>query len=322
MIKFFRTNQPLITYLLLPVAFVFLWPVFLSTSEYKFDFLMGQFLSNSPIVFQHLFVFTLLVLNSIRINAFVIKFLKLKEKNYLASFYYLLLSSAQIYWFGFSVFLISTPFLLISLDYLLRINHQKRILNISFRVGFWLGIAVLIEQSLILLFLFYLVSFLFSRKSSFREWFVLAIGFGVPFLFYGYFQLINYLPLFSDNFHLGLPEVHSFWHSFSYFEKTFVFSSLLIFILSSLAYYKNYGKSVYYNKVSKKTYIIVVMGFLLLGLINSFEEMNDYFAIIIFIFSTFVPSYFLIFRKEKIGDVLLSIYTYLVIFMIIIDYFY
>jgi len=322
MINFFRTNQPLIAYILLPVAILFMLPVFVLNQPYEFNFFLGSFFSKTPLLLQHMLVLLLLFFNAININSFVAKYLIPKEKNYLAGLFYLLLTSVQLYWFGFSGFMVATIFLLPSLSYILSINHQKKILDLSFRAGFWLGISILFENSLIVLMIFYLFLFFFSRSRSLRESFVLIVGLLIPFFFYLPYFLINNLPLLNNDFHFGLPTIQDFWLKISLFEKIFLFSSLFIFIISILSFQKNLQKSVHNDKISKKTFFIVGIGMVIISLFNSFINFTDYLTILTFILATTIPSFFLVFRKEKIGKLTLNLYVYLIIFLIVVDYFY
>lgn len=322
MIKFFRNNQPLIAYILIPVALLFMLPIFLSEKTFEFNFLFSEFINQTPLFFHHIFVFLLLLFNANRINIFVAKFLKTKEKNFLASFFYLLLSSVQLFWFGFSNFFIATIFLVPSLTYLLSINHQKSILDLSFRAGFWLGISILFESSVVLLIVFYLFSLFSSRNISFREWFVLLVGVLIPFLFYFAYLLINDLPIVDNNFHFGLTDLLEFLNNSNVFKKGYVFSSMFILLISIYAFRKNWNKSVHYDKISKKTFFIIGVGLLATGLFNSFDKTNDYLAILIFVLATTIPSYFIAFRKERIGNVIINLYVYGVVCLLIVDYFY
>ncbi len=304
---------------MLPLAIVLMLPVFITGKGLTGDFFSNNFLHNLPPVAISIFSVIIIAFNSYKINSLSTKYLKGKEKNFVAAFFYLLLTSATIFWFGFSRVILATPFFIVSLNYLLQINHQKNILDLSFRAGFWLGIAAVVEINFITLLVFYLFSLFFIRSSSLREWLVMIIGFTVPFLFFGYYCLIFNQPLIEQSITYGTRQFYSFWKNQNLYSHIFFFTSIVLLGVMVLGYLRNLSSAVHHDRISKITFGLISIGIVSLALFNISLSFSDYLFFIWINLAIFSPSVFLLFKKKKRRQLLLDFYVYLVLILIVLD---
>lgn len=320
MIKLFRLNQPFIAYIIFVVTGLLMIPFFSNGILLNFDFPPFDSLFSGSEMVNYFIVYLLININALLVNWLVVKYLKSVKKNYLPAFFYTLSTCAVAYFFGISKVILAVPGVLFSLNYLLQIAHQKNVLNLCFKSGFWLSIASLFEFSLILLFPFYLFAIILSRSASIKEWLVLLIGGVIPYLFLGsyvYVNEINSIEIFS---YYGIYEIFNLAEQ-SVFLAIFVVVFLVGMIIGWYAFYVDYNKSVRLLKISKKTFIIISIGLMIISVYSFSKSSSSIMMLLILPFSIMLPTIINMLRKEKYLVLSMNIVVYVTIITVILDYF-
>ncbi len=233
MVKFFRVNDPfrIIALLILALACrasFFLNPIHLTIQELNW-MVLGEKLSKGFLLYRdiwdnisplsagmyalvhlafgksaiayHIIAFVLSFGHALYFNYIARKNELFNDKSYLPAAVYLILTNLFFDFFTLSPVLMSTTFLLITIDNVFfHIRRQTSDAGI-FNIGFFISLASLFYLPSISFILFPIFAFVLFSKTSFRQYLVLLIGFsfpsGITFLIY-FFQ--NSLADFMTNF--------------------------------------------------------------------------------------------------------------------------
>lgn len=117
-----------------------------------------------------------------------------QTENTLPSLLFVVLAGSWTGFHFFSPLFISLIFLLIGINRLLKVYHQKEIYSEVFDAGFYLGMASLFYYPAILFLVSFWVFISMNRAFNFREYFLPLIGTVLPFFFLSVFYFYYDLP--------------------------------------------------------------------------------------------------------------------------------
>lgn len=164
-------------------------------------------------------------------------------------------------WTGFHFFsplLLSLFFIVLALNRILNVYHQKSILSEVFDTGFYIGIAALFYYPSILFLISIWIYISMNRAFSFREYIFPLLGALLPFYFLSVYYFYYDLPF--DFLHIA-PEVSvdSLVNLGSLTQRIFLVLTVLGFLLSLPFYIKKISGSKVKSKNSKWLIIILLI---------------------------------------------------------------
>lgn len=167
-------------------------------------------------------------------------------------------------WTGFHFFsplLLSMLFLLVGLNRILKVYHQKNILSEVFDSGFFLGMAAIIYYPAALFIISYWLFLSMNRAFSFREYFFPLLGLTLPFFFLGVYYFYYDLPY--DFLHIeAMSKIDSLINMQSLTQRIFIVLTGIAFFLGLPFFIKQISRSKVKTKNSKRLILFL--------LINSF----------------------------------------------------
>lgn len=154
-----------------------------------------------------------------------------KNVNSLPSLFFIMLAFAWSGFHFFSPLMISLLFLLMSINKLLKVYHQKNIISEVFDAGFYLGMAALFYYPMALFIISIWINISFNRAFNYREYLFPIIGLILPFFFLSVFFFTLDLPY--DFLEFGESEtVRSLINYGSLTQRIFVVISTLALVIA------------------------------------------------------------------------------------------
>jgi hypothetical protein len=174
-------------------------------------------------------------------------------------------------WSGFHFFspiFISLGFLLLAINFVLRIYHQKIVLQELFNASFLIGLSALFYYPLVL-FVFSIYGFLFiSRSFNLREFVMPLFGLSLPFYFLGIaFFLFDIPPDFFNYFDSG--EIKSLLFDSGLTQRFYLVITLILLFLSLFYLFKIIGSSKVQVQLSRKFLLIFFVNGILVYLVSA-----------------------------------------------------
>ena len=117
-----------------------------------------------------------------------------QTENTLSSLFFVILVGAWSGFHFFSPMYLTLLFILLGLNQILYVYHQKVIISEVFNAGFFLGLAALIYYPAALFIISFWLFISINRAFNFREYLFLVIGLSLPFFFLSVYFFYNDLP--------------------------------------------------------------------------------------------------------------------------------
>jgi hypothetical protein len=198
-------------------------------------------------------------------------------------------------WTGFHFFsplLLSLLFLLIGLNRMLKVFHQKEINSEVFDAGFALGMASIIyyPASLFLVSLWIYISM--NRAFNFREYFLPLLGMLLPFFFLSVYFFYQDLPYDFLTIQSSV-EVRSLVNLASLTQRIFLVISGLAFVLSLPFFIKNIARSKVKTKNARRVILVVLLNALVIYFLSfTYFPVHNREIILFFPMVFILPFYF------------------------------
>jgi len=196
LIKIFRSGYIIKIFMFLAISLLLWLPAFLnppnlitfSTHGIAYDFLAGIFhYSDRIVVF---IAFVTLLGQAIIFNAVLVENPFFSKSVFLPALIYVILMSHNPLHLTMHPMLLANFFLIFSLRNLLNTYEKQEAFRESLNASFWVAIATLFYLPAIYLLLLIWIAFILFRISSWREWVISLIGFGIPVLM---MAIVSYL---------------------------------------------------------------------------------------------------------------------------------
>lgn len=257
--------------------------------------------------------FIILFFEAIYLNYILIKHELIKRNSFISAIIYLVLLSHSLQLQHLYPALISHLFVLTAFDAMLQIDLKADYLRLSYKTGFYVGIASLFYlPSFSLLILIWMTLFVF-RIANWRPWVIPVIGLLTPylFLFTYYFWMDNvneYLLHYMDYF----SQIKLLFSSTDGYDQ--VIMTILAFFIA-ISFIRVMGRLGDKKIVIRKKVLIMVY-FLFIGFLILF--LNDglivHASTIYIPFSIFLAIYFTDLKKIFWTDLLFTFTVFFIIF--------
>jgi hypothetical protein len=236
-------------------SFLFPFPII---DEPSFLFAtVDSFLVSSPIVKLILGLFVISVL-AVFINKVFNSNGFYQNESTFPSLLFVVLAGSWTGFHFFSPLFFSLFFILLGLNRVLKVYHQKSILSEVFDAGFYLGLGAIFYYPVGLLLISFWFYISMNRAFSLREYFFPLFGFSIPFFFLSVFYFYYDLPFdFLDI--IPEPSVASLINLGSLTQRVFLILTVLIFLLSIIFFIKQIAHSKIKDKNSRWLMIILFL---------------------------------------------------------------
>jgi hypothetical protein len=151
-----------------------------STYGIAYDYLVGIFRYSERIIV--VIAFVALLGQAIIFNVVLVENPFFSKSVFLPALIYVILMSHNPLYLTMHPMLLANFFLIFSLKNLLNTYEKQEAFRESFNASFWVAIATLFYLPAIYFLLLIWVAFILFRISSWREWVISLIGFGIPLL--------------------------------------------------------------------------------------------------------------------------------------------
>lgn len=215
-----------------------------------------------------------------------------QPENTLPSLLFVIMIAAWSGFHFFSPFLISLLFILIGLNRLLKVYHQKNIFSEVFDAGFFLGLAAIIYYPLVLFIISYWMFISLNRAFNFREYLFPLLGLLLPFFFLSVYFFYFELPF--DFLHIALmDDVDSLISISSLTQRIFLVLSGVAFVLALPFFIRQISRSKIKTKNSKRLILILFLNsFLIYFLSFSFYPIHNRELLLLIPLVFIIPFYF------------------------------
>ncbi len=306
LLKFYRTNQPLIL-VLLPLIIVVLWFPGFTGDE-------GVYVKNSTPLFRYIepqnellnrlagMLFVLaggLILNrTINRNEFF------KKNTFLPSFFYVVLMSLYSDTTMLHPIAVSNLFIIMAFQRLANIHSQVSCKSEMFDAGFYITIASMFYLPSILYFpMIWMVWFVF-RPFQVKEFLlpllavlVVAIYYLSSFLFFETMEAYDWGNLFNSSMYITVSN-----------KKI---STLLLVFVSLLSLFgaveivrKQFSNTMRFKKLTTSLFIFAVISFVLSAFLYLKTASSEVFLLMSPVYSVVLTYFFMYLKKEKLGEFL------------------
>ena len=197
LLSFFRRSQLSVVILVIIMSVAIWLKTFLNGMSYPFIFdtinmplytILVKYV-NQSIFLSNIISFALIMAIGFYLLHLNSKFIIVKQRTYLPSLFYFLISSAFIPIQRINPAIFAAFFVLLALDHIFAIYQNSNPLDNLFRAGISLGIASLFYAPAIPLYLIVFMGLLLLRAFALREWFVALLGIALP---WGFLMLVYY----------------------------------------------------------------------------------------------------------------------------------
>lgn len=185
--RYFRSNQTILL-LALPLVVIISWLIhfFDSTQAVQYQGFLFELVRDLGAI--HPFIYKIIALILIGIQALIFTNLLntteiFSRVSHVSLVIFVVSASMFSFYGGLEPASFANLFILLAIKSLLSVYHQNSAISLSFDVGFWLGMAILLEPALAFLVVAAFISILILRAADWRELFFLLIGSVLPALF-------------------------------------------------------------------------------------------------------------------------------------------
>lgn len=240
-LKIFRTNQPAIL-LTLPLVAAVLWlPHFLSSEP---AFLRSGFLFNlipegleiNPLIFK-ISAFVAITLQALLLNYLLNQTEVFSKISYLPSLIFIIAGTILSYNGGIDTWVFCNLFLLLAIWNTLQVYHQNSAIGLTFNIGFWIGMASLLEPVILIAIIPAIISVLILRAADWRELLFILIGAFLPIFFlaviFFIYDINFYIPEINFQFNRKIQIHESPWFiSFLIIAGLIILQSFYTYLIS------------------------------------------------------------------------------------------
>jgi hypothetical protein len=196
MFKQLVRNSTVVNFLFLPFIFIFGGVYFIYTSIPEFDSSKSLLMEIFPKLFSNpstnlIIYFTFLVLTVLVMIPFSVIYLHNVIGNTVSSFLIILFITVYVRIYSFSPSIISMFFCMLVFRNIFEIYHRERVFNFGFNSGFMIALATLIYFPACVFILIAWIGFSLLKSFNLRDFFIILIGFLIPFLIVHALFLIN-----------------------------------------------------------------------------------------------------------------------------------
>ncbi len=276
LLKFFKQSLPqvIITIILLSVL-LWLKSFFADLEEpYYFESINMPFYSflekgiSSNLLLSRIISFIVMLFTGFYLLHINSKHIVIKQRTYLLSFFYILLTSSLISLQQLNPAVFAAFFLVFAIDHILSIYHKEVVLDNLFRAGFYIAIASLFYAPTIFFIVAGLLSIVSIRSFNAREWFALFFGLITPWFFYFFYHyfvnndLMAVMNILKSNLFTEVNHYDTIFHYifYSYCLLLFVITGFyLVKTISTekISVRKFHGAFFWFNLVSVIVFVLV-----------------------------------------------------------------
>jgi len=256
--KVFKSNQIVVFAFIVLLCLVFSIPLYFigGNNYYSSSGLLETFLTD--IISQNYGLtinIIIIILSTYLVKRISSEHSFVKESTHLSSLFYLGISLLMLKQ-NFSLEILSSLFLILAWQYILRIYNQQYVYNLSFNAGFLLAISCIFFNYNLPLLLLPMIALLILRTPKFKEFLMVVVGAVIPFIYY---VVILY---FFDSLYL-LNDYFSFSNFSSFTYKYAIYLTVLMVIISNSVIFFRYLST---DTIRKRNLYLVLIIMLFLSI--------------------------------------------------------
>jgi len=317
LIKTFKSNHPYLLVVLFFYALVLwakpiLYPI-LNTSQLNtepFNTIINSIVNYSP-TFSVLVAFVLVFFQAVMLNNIVVHYTLIEKNTFLPALAYITLMSIAPEYTSLNKFVIFNTILIYVLKKIFNIYVLNKAYSEIFNISLILVLVSFMYFNALYFLIFIWLVFMIYNMLKWREWFIVLIGAGTPFVFISFycFWINDYM--FFKNY---ISHFTYFSHSYTlnwYKNSTHIILFVLMFI--GMLHYKMYASE---RNIMLRKYAAVLLWLFWFAFFTIFQSSNWYLhLIILFIPSAIFLSLFWL-KIKKQWQVHISFMLLLIIFLL------
>ncbi len=318
LIRFFKNNSfiQFLGLLLLGVALwinVFIAPPPIAENSFTRPlYNLFTSISNNHLVFITL-TFLILLIQAIYLNHVLIRHELIPRNSFLASFIYLVLMSHSLQLQHLYPALISSLFVIATIDALLEIDLMEDYYRLSYKAGFYLGTASLFYLPALILLLFIWGTLFIYRIPNLRVWIIPIVGILTPYVFlFTYYFWNDTAELFLNHYQGFFSQIKLLFSSTDGYLRVII-TILVFFTAISLARVLGRIKE---KKIIIRKKIKIIFNLFLMSVMVMFlnNDLIIHASLIYIPVTIFMTVYFSDLRKTFWFDLIFSLTVCLIIF--------
>ena len=237
----------------------------------------------------------------------------LKTNSYLVALFYVLLNGCGLFIFSLSAIIVANSFVLLAVSQLFKLYNLSQATSTLFNLGLFVGLASIIYFPFIVFFFIALFSLSYICSPKGRDFLVVFIGAGLPFLYWGvYLFLTNDVFKFLESFILFPQEVNSTIIGAHYY---FLYAIGAVGVLSFIYLLISLGRNV---AKTRKLLVVVLVMTLVCGCTLFFTQKYSWTYLVMIIPGAIVIANFMENIKKRWQRELIF---YTLVFSLVLDYF-
>ena len=187
-VRFFRTHQPALLFIIPFIAFLLWMPVLFHPQSSQINLVMPlysilyPFITNYPSV-STVFAVLLITIEAFIFNALIQRYELLGKSSYMPAFIYVLFFSVNPLINFLHPIILGMLFFLPALNFLLGTYRKENAKSDLFFVGFLLAMASLVFRPFLTLLPFLFIAITVLRPFLWREWAMIALGILLPYIY-------------------------------------------------------------------------------------------------------------------------------------------
>ncbi|HLG34638.1 MAG TPA: hypothetical protein VI757_07115, partial [Bacteroidia bacterium] len=272
LIRFFRSSQPGLIFLIPGFALLWFVPIALSPAESFIEMpqhampvyeWLATAIGKLPFIVQLIISWVLISAQAIYLNQLIIKYELFPRLNFLPALFFVTLSVLFPEIMKIQPALFVNFILIFVLDKIFRMYKNPEPLREVFDCSFLLAVAMLLQSSSIAFYFFLLLSLVILLPFYWRTWVISLIGFALPFYFISiYFFWIDRLGIFWN---LKLPAAFTFIPVVLLkFNTGQLAVSLLVFLIMVFSL-RSVAKHFYKNIIRTRRFFQINLALLITG---------------------------------------------------------
>ncbi len=318
LIQFFRNNS-FIQFLGLLILGAALWlNVFIAPppiAENSFTtplYNLFTSITNNHLIFIFL-TLIILIVQAIYLNHVLIRHELIHRNSFLAAFLYMVLMSHSLQLQHLYPALIGSFFVIVTIDSLLEFELKEDYLRLSFKAGFYLGLASLFYLPILILLLFIWGTLFIYRIPNWRPWVIPIVGIITPYVFlFTYYFWIDAAESYLTHYQNYFSEIKLLYSSTDGYVR--VIMTILVFFMT-ISITRVLGR-INEKKIviRKKIKIILNLFFICVIILFVNNDLIIHASVIYIPVSIFMTIYFSELRKAFWPDLIFSLTVLLIIF--------
>lgn len=215
-----------------------------------------------------------------------------QTENTIPSLLFIIMLGAWTGFHFFSPMFITLFFLLLGINRILKVYHQKNILSEVFDAGFFLGMAAVFYYPTALFIISFWIYISMNRAFNFREYFLPLVGLALPFFFLS--VLYFYLDLPFDFISISQnSEVESLINLGSLTQRIFLVITGIALLLALPFYIKHIAHSKIKTKNSRRLMLVLLVNAVLIYFLSfSFFPIHNRELLLVLPMVFILPFYF------------------------------